>query len=306
MAAKKYVCKICGYVHEGSSAPDACPLCKAGADQFDVVADNAKGDAKEAPKKKGLNTNSDTYAILYAAVVVIIVAFMLAAVSSALKSMQDKNIELDKKKQILASLNIKSDNAEDKYKEVIGENDAIINSKGEIVAKSGGFDVKNDKITADSDSLPIYICNVDGQEKYVIPMIGQGLWGGIWGYMAVNSDGNTIYGTYFSHSSETPGLGAEIASEKFTRRFTNKELLNDGNVALTVKKGAAADSNIEVNAISGATITCNGVDAMLKKYLEIYKSFLIKQQQQTEAFVELIPAMEIADEAAVTGDNVTE
>ena len=292
MAAKKYVCKICGYVHEGSSAPDACPLCKAGADQFDVVAD-ASADASEgnAPKKKkGLNTNSDSYAIVYAAVVVVIVAFLLAAVSSALKPMQDANIKLDKMKQILASLHIKDvADAKAEYEKVV-KKDAVINISGNEVAAEGGFDVANDAITP--DNLPIYICEVDGEEKYVIPMTGQGLWGGIWGYMAVNSDGNTIYGVYYSHSSETPGLGAEIASDKFTSKFDGKNVMADGEIAIEAVKGRLEKEATQVNAISGATITCSGVNTMLKKCLENYKSFLTAKQQSKVAVVEPAPATE--------------
>ena len=275
MAAKKYVCKICGYVHEGSSAPDACPLCKAGADQFEAAAAEGEKGA-EAPKKKGLNTNSDFYAIVYAAIVVVIVAFMLAGVSSALKPMQDENIKLDKMKQILASLHIKDvKDAKAEFEKIV-KKDAIINAAGAEVKAQGGFDVANDAIS--EDNLPIYVCEVDGEEKYVIPMTGQGLWGGIWGYMAVNSDGNTIYGVYFSHASETPGLGAEIASDKFTSLFDGKNILADGEVALEAVKGRLSNEATQVNAISGATITCNGVNAMLKKCLGNYKGFIASKQ----------------------------
>lgn len=279
MAAKKYICNVCGYVHEGSSAPDACPLCKAGSSSFRAVEEPAaEGSGKaETPKKKGLNTNSDMYAIVYAAIVVVIVAFLLAGVSSALKPMQDENIRLDKKKQILASLHIKDvADAAAEYDKVV-TNDAIINSNGTEVAATGGFDVANDAITP--DNLPVYVCNIDGEQKFVIPMTGQGLWGGIWGYMAVNSDGNTIYGVYFSHASETPGLGAEIASDKFTSLFDGKNVMADGNVAIEAVKGRLSNEATQVNAISGATITCNGVNAMLKKCLGNYKAFLTAKQQ---------------------------
>lgn len=280
MAAKKYVCKVCGYAHEGSSAPDACPLCKAGSDQFKVegaAADDAKA---EAPKKKGFNTNSDLYSIIYAAIVVVIVAFMLAGVSSALKPMQDENIKLDKMKQILASLHIKDvKDAKAEYEKIV-KKDAIINAAGNEIAAEGGFEVANDAVT--EDNLPIYICDVNGEEKYVIPMTGQGLWGGIWGYMAVNSDGNTIYGVYFSHSSETPGLGAEIAGEKFTKLFDGKNVIEGGEVAIQAVKGRLSNEATQVSAISGATITCDGVNKMLKSCLENYKQFLVaKQQPQT-------------------------
>ena len=281
MAAKKYICKVCGYVHEGSSAPDVCPLCKAGKDQFKEEA------APDASKKKGLNTNSDFYAIIYAAIVVVIVAFMLAGVSSALKPMQDENIKLDKMKQILSSLHIKDvKDAKAEYEKVV-KRDAVINAAGSEVKAEGGFDVPNDAITA--DNLPIYVCEVNGEEKYVIPMTGQGLWGGIWGYMAVNSDGNTIYGAYFSHASETPGLGAEIASEKFTSLFDGKSLFS-GNEVLKTVKGRLNNEAVEVNSISGATITCNGVNAMLDKCLNNYKSYLAGKQSNTN--VESVKSVE--------------
>ena len=287
MAAKKYVCKICGYVHEGSSAPDACPLCKAGADQFEAAAAEGEKGA-EAPKKKGLNTNSDFYAIVYAAIVVVIVAFMLAGVSSALKPMQDENIRLDKMKQILASLHIKDvKDAKAEFEKIV-KKDAVINAAGAEVKAQGGFDVANDAVS--EDNLPIYVCEVDGEEKYVIPMTGQGLWGGIWGYMAVNSDGNTIYGVYFSHASETPGLGAEIASDKFTSLFDGKNIIADGEVALEAVKGRLSNEATQVNAISGATITCNGVNAMLKKSLANYKAFL--EAKQPKANVESVKVSE--------------
>ena len=119
MAANKYVCKVCGYVHEGNEAPSVCPLCKAGASEFDAV---------KAPKK-GLDTNSDVYAIIYSAVVVVIVAFLLAGVSSLLSPKQQDNIRLDKKKQILASLNIKNQaDAAKVYDEVI-KADPVVNAQ---------------------------------------------------------------------------------------------------------------------------------------------------------------------------------
>ena len=262
MAAKKYVCKVCGYVHEGNEAPSVCPVCKVGASEFEAV--------KEA--KKGLDTNSDVYAIIYSAVVVVIVAFLLAGVSSLLKPRQDDNIRLDKKKQILASLNIKNvPDAAAEYDSVI-KSDPVINASGEVVKDNGGFEVANDAV--EDSNLPLYIAEVDGEKKYIIPMTGNGLWGGIWGYLALNDDCNTVYGVYFSHAGETPGLGAEIASDKFQSRFPGKEVIKEGEVALSVVKKVQNDA-VEVNAVSGATITCNGVDVMLKSKIAPYKAYLM-------------------------------
>ena len=272
MAANKYVCRVCGYVHEGKEAPSSCPVCKVGASEFEAV--------KEG--KKGLDTNSDVYAIIYSAVVVVIVAFLLAGVSSLLSPKQQDNIRLDKKKQILASLNERNlADAAAKYDELI-KADYVVNAQGAVVAQEGGFEVSNDDVN--ENNLPIYIAEVDGARKYIIPMTGNGLWGGIWGYIALNEDCNTIYGVYFSHASETPGLGAEIAGDKFQNRFTKdkdgnaivKKVYDEaGNVALAVEKGkGVAGEEYHIDAVSGATITCGGLQVMLETKLAPYYNYL--------------------------------
>ena len=305
MAAKKYVCKVCGYTHEGKEAPSVCPLCKAGASEFEAV---------KTAKKKGFNTNSDLYAIIYSAVVVVIVAFLLAGVSSSLKETQDANVALDKKKQILSSLNIKDvADAEAEYNKYI-KNDLIVNTAGDPVAEEGGFAVENDDIN--ENNLPLYVAEVNGETKYIIPMTGNGLWGAIWGYIALNDDCNTIYGVYFSHASETPGLGAEIAGEKFQSRFSGKDkdgneivkkVFDEGAVKLTVKKGKAAAGNEEfhIDAVSGATLTCNGLDDMLKRKLAPYYNYLdkVKADEKAEEVVEVIEVAE--GENATVADSET-
>ena len=187
MAAKKYVCKVCGYVHEGNEAPSVCPVCKVGASEFEAV--------KEA--KKGLDTNSDVYAIIYSAVVVVIVAFLLAGVSSLLKPRQDDNIRLDKKKQILASLNIKNvPDAAAEYDSVI-KSDPVINASGEVVKDNGGFEVANDAV--EDSNLPLYIAEVDGEKKsividvngkeYVLKSTGRGSGGAVKVYLNDKEEG---------------------------------------------------------------------------------------------------------------------
>ena len=146
---------------------------------------------------KKLNTNSNLYITIYAALMVVIVAFLLAFVSKALQKKSEANVAIDKKAQILASLNLRNidkDQVEAKYAEVVLKEDV-------------------------SGDTPIYICKVEGQTKYVVPVSGMGLWGGIWGYIGVNEDRNTVYGAYFSHQSETAGLGALIADQPFQDQF---------------------------------------------------------------------------------------
>ena len=301
MAAKKYVCKVCGYVHEGKEAPSACPVCKVGASEFKAVEEG----------KKGLDTNSDIYAIIYSAVVVVIVAFLLAGVSSLLSPKQQDNIRLDKKKQILASLNARNlADAAAEYDEII-KADYIVNAEGNVVAQEGGFDVKNEDVN--DGNLPLYIAEIGGARKYIIPMTGNGLWGPIWGYISLNDDCNTIYGVYFSHASETPGLGAEIAGDKFQNRFTKDKDGNaivkkvydeNGNVALAVEKGkGVAGEDYHIDAVSGATITCSGLQVMLETKLAPYynylKSLVAAPVVETVPAAELVPATEVAVEENV-------
>lgn len=275
MATKKFKCKVCGYVHEGDKAPEKCPVCQAPASEFEEITEDAPA------KKKGLNTNSNTYTIVYAAVMVIVVAFLLAFVNASLKSKQEENIKQDTKKQILAALNIREvEDVNGTYSKVVKE-DRLITPDGELgeVVDDKDFATSYEKEVKDNNRVHIFVCDIDGQTKYVIPVYGVGLWGAIWGYVALNDDKNTVYGTYFSHSGETPGLGAEIATEMFQKEFEGKHTFNNGEIALSVVKNGKAKENPEfyVDGISGGTITSNGVDAMLKNSMSNYIKFLTKK-----------------------------
>ena len=173
-----------------------------------------------------MNTNSNTYTIVYASVMVVIVAFLLAFVSSALKSKQDKNIELDTKKQILSALNVRDiKDADAEYNKII-KADMLLNQDGSLAENTHGFTTAFEKDAKENNRLHVFVADVNGEKKYVVPVYGAGLWGAIWGYVALNADKNTIYGTYFSHASETPGLGAEIATEHFQGEFKDKKVMD--------------------------------------------------------------------------------
>lgn len=232
--------------------------------------------------KKGLNTNSNSYTIIYSIIIVVLVAFLLAFVFQALKPMQDANVALDKKKQILNSLNIRDLNNEDaaaKYQEVVLA-DEIIDEQGNVLEKgeqggeNNGFklnsaDFKNGK-------LALFVCKVDGQTKYVIPVYGMGLWGAINGYVAINADKSTVFGTYFDHDSETAGLGAEIKDNRaWQNQFQGKKLFaqDPHKIALAVSK-KVEDPSTQVDGITGATLTSNGVTEMLQTCLGAYMNFL--------------------------------
>lgn len=215
-----------------------------------------------------LNTNNNAYIIAYSCAMVVIVAFLLAFVSSTLKARQDVNVALDKKKQILAALNIRdlSDSeAEAKYSEVVLDND---NNKQAFQLNSGDYK---------AGIYKVYECQVGGEKKYVVPVYGMGLWGAIWGYVAVNADGNTVYGAYFNHDSETAGLGAEIKDSKaWQDKFIGKKIYSaDGNPALKVVKSSELKNPVsEVDGITGATLTSNGVSDMLQDGFKKYKTLL--------------------------------
>ena len=228
-----------------------------------------------------MNTNSNSYTIIYASVMVVIVAFLLAFVNSSLRDLQGKNVELDTKKQILSSLGIKGvQDAEAEFAKVV-KSDMVVAEDGTLTPYEGAFVTAYEKEYKENGRAHIFVCEIEGQTKYVIPVYGAGLWGAIWGYVALNSDKDTVYGVYFSHASETPGLGAEIASTHFQGEFSGKKTLENGEVVLgVVKNGKVEKPDYQVDGISGGTITSVGVDAMLKACLSSYKNFLTNNNEE--------------------------
>ena len=181
-----------------------------------------------------MNKQSNTYTIVYASVMVILVAAVLAVTSLSLKDKQTRNIEIDKMKQILSSVHIAAtaDDAQTLYKKYIVDS-FVLDDRGGHVDGVDAFAVDvavQVKLPADRRQLPVFVCRLDnGQQKYIVPMYGAGLWGPIWGYLAVDADGNTVYGAYFAHQGETPGLGAEIETEAFSGQFVGKHLFIAGD-----------------------------------------------------------------------------
>ncbi len=269
MATKKYRCKVCGYIHEGDAAPEKCPTCGAPASEFEMM-DEVK------PAKKGIDKNSNAYILTYTSAIVIIVALLLSITSGALKGRQNENVKLDTKKQILSSLpaiDLTQGDANEIYANTIVAYQ-LLDADGNVVKELHpveDFDVK-----AAEGQLPLYVANVAGATKYIIPMNGAGLWGAIWGYIALDDDKNTVYGVYFSHAGETPGLGANIATPKFQSQFEGKHIKNNGQfVSIAVMKtGQKAENQEQVDALSGGTITSKGVETMLKNCMGAYTAFL--------------------------------
>lgn len=235
-----------------------------------------------------MNKQGNTYTLIYIAVLVCIVGAALAWVSLALKPRQEDNVKIDKMQQMLSSIHIASDktNAIELYKKYIVDS-YIIDLKGNRV-EGDAFEVSmaaEVKKVPEERKLPVFVCNVDKSTKYILPVYGAGLWGPIWGYVSVNEDGNTIYGAYFSHQGETPGLGAEIAHEEFSNQFKNKQLFKDGefkSIAVEKKGQKPVNGADYVDGISGGTITSKGVQTMLQSCLSCYTSFLTDLQKDTK------------------------
>lgn len=229
-----------------------------------------------------MNKQSNVYTTIYIIVLVLVVGTALAATSLALRPLQQQNADADKMRQILAAVHITPADGEitSDFKRYIKEQ-LVVNAEGQTI-EGDAFTVnmpEQIKVPADKRQLPVFVCQLaDGSTKYILPAYGAGLWGPIWGYIAVDADGSTIYGAYFAHQGETPGLGAEIEKPAFTDQFNDKlHLFKDGRfMAIEVVKGgqAPADGADYVNGISGGTITSKGVSAMLDNCLTPYKSYL--------------------------------
>jgi Na+-transporting NADH:ubiquinone oxidoreductase subunit C len=227
-------------------------------------------------KSKGINTNGNVYTICYAAVMVVLVAFLLAFVSESLKDKQKANVDIDKKSQILASLNVrglaKSD-VEAKYNELIQET-YVLTPDGQEIEGADAFDVDTKEI---GDKFPIYLAKTaDGEDAYVLPLKGRGLWGGLWGYVAVTLDCEKVLGAYFDHESETAGLGALIKEEKFQSQFIGRPVMADGKVALTVVKKGTSEAETQVDGVTGATLTSKGVGEMVLSGIQQYVDAICK------------------------------
>ena len=232
---------------------------------------------------------SNRYIFIYATVLVLVVAAVLSTTAYLLKPLQTKNANIEKVQNLLAAINVEAsfDEAEDLYKKYFVE-ELGVNKQGDVVST---YSVKNDKLEGNErpffidvlkqqallksggDAIfPLYVYEKDGQKGYVVPLQGSGLWGAIWGNIALASDFNTVVGVNFGHASETPGLGAEIATKAFQEPFAGKHIYDaDGKfTSVPVKKNATGN---EVDAISGGTITSTAVSDMLYNDLNFYQNY---------------------------------
>ncbi len=242
-----------------------------------------------------MDKNSNAYTFIFSIGMVFVVAIVLSFLATSLKPMQSKNVKQEKMQNILSTFvgdSIEVDGqmklltrqlASEKF-DVYIKNQYALNNKGENVEDASAFDINlasEIKKPEEEQIFPLYEAEYKGTNFYVIPLRGSGLWDAIWGYLALKEDLNTIEGVIFDHKGETAGLGAEITTDWFQERFKNEKIYNDEDkiVGVEVKKGYTGGNDKDdnkVNAISGATITGDGVTNMMEERLKRYKPFFQK------------------------------
>jgi len=233
----------------------------------------------------GINKDSNIFTFSFAIIMVLIVAISLAVVSESLSSMKKANKEDKKKINILSAIKVECDrsNASELYEKYIKKS-VVINSSGEIIENDNidafYIDVKkqyrNTTLSQEDKVFPLFIAETDTSKYFITPLVGSGLWGPIWGFIAFQEDCNTIFGASFDHKTETPGLGAEIRESFFEDEFIGKKILDENSsfVSVDVVKGGAKEGSYhQVDGITGGTITSDGVTNMLKADLEIYNNY---------------------------------
>jgi Na+-transporting NADH:ubiquinone oxidoreductase subunit C len=237
-----------------------------------------------------INKESNAYTFIFSIIMCVVVGIALAMAAMALKPAQDKNVENEKKQSILSAIQVEvahkeAENEFDKYV----KNALVLDANGKIVSEdfkeafaiSALDQFKN--VPLEERKYPLFIAEKEGKKLYVMPVAGQGLWAGVWGYVAVGEDLNTVAGASFAHKSETPGLGAEIETPFFESQFPGKKIHDEtGNfTSIRVLKPGGAKTEHTVDGISGGTFTSKGVDEMLSRCLQVYSLYFKSLSTET-------------------------
>ena len=220
-----------------------------------------------------INKNSNLYTVLYTVVMVVVVGALLATIATVLKPLQEKNVLEEQKSSIMKAFGDENGNFADVKVMLLCKNGSDIELKDEADIKKVFSLISNRKdLAAIQDELPYFLY----KDMTVVPLVGKGLWGDIWGYVALKrgDNGVQVAGIVMDHAGETPGLGAEIATEGVQKKFVDKYLFNGGEFALRMQKGGAKPGmeDYQVDAITGGTKTCDGVNIMLVESLMKYES----------------------------------
>lgn len=236
---------------------------------------------------------SNIYIIVYSAVLTVILGLLLSGSAQVLGPWQQEAMALDKKKQILGAV-ISADEIAAMTPEQVNEfyatriSSTVVDISGSEITEGGvtaeKVEIAKDyKKPADQRQYPVFIYHAKGNpedvESYIFPLYGAGLWDAIWGYLALDTDMNTIGGITLAHAAETPGLGARITEGEVQARYVGKKIFDDAGqlIAVQMMKGEGKDYSSDlhkVDGMSGATITANGVNNMLKAYMGHYEAYI--------------------------------
>jgi len=226
-----------------------------------------------------MNRNSNAYTFLFAIILVVIVASLLAFVSESTKEKRAMNIKLEKMQNILSTIgvDVSREEAGKVFKDYVKQ-ELSLKADGSIDANVNAFEINlkhETKKPVNEQRFPIYVTEKDGKKNYVIPLFGAGLWDSIWGYISLADDENTVIGASFDHKGETPGLGAEINQSWFEDQFKGEQIMEGSKFVSVkvVKGGTPASDKHGVDGISGGTITSDGVSLMIEERLQRYLAY---------------------------------
>lgn len=241
-----------------------------------------------------VNKDSNGYTFGFAITLVVVVGALLAGIAMWTKPFQDKNKEVKKKMDILKAILVKEDyekitrkNASDEFGKYVNLEDAIVlDLNGGVQDDTKPFDVDIKKQYRDKEldkpenqgkkRYPLYIADVGGKKAYVIPVVGKGLWGPVWGNICLDEDMQTIKGASFDHKTETPGLGAEIKQDFFIKGWIGEKITDEKGDFLkfeVVKDKSGSKKESKVDGITGGTITSKGVEEMVNRCLQPYIAY---------------------------------
>jgi len=241
-----------------------------------------------------VNTEKNSYTVIFAVLMVVVVGSLLAFMASGLKPMIEENERFEKQQNILYAMGVNENEGdgdvsfvpttevEDAFSKYITKQ--LVLEGTTATEQENAYLINVEKALAKAKNgekadLPLLVGEKDGEKFYIIPMYGKGLWDAIWGYMSVD-DNMEIKGVFFDHKGETPGLGANINQRFFMDDFKGESIMDDGTYkGVEVAKGNNDPLNQDkednaVDALAGATITGNGVSAMIKESLKLYKPYL--------------------------------
>ena len=240
-----------------------------------------------------INKDSNLFTFLFAGIMVILVGFLLSSVDVSLQPLKKQNKNNEKMQNIVKTIiteNVSRDEAKSKFDQMITKT-VILNYNKQKIKENIGLDIINDKSSGfyidllkeykgikqkEKRNYPLFISESNHNTYYIVPLMGSGLWGPIWGYIALDEEFN-IVGAIFDHKQETPGLGAEIRYKKFQEQFQGKNILDKNGIFQSIKvlKGGASPEDLHgVDGVTGGTITSDGVTEMLERTLQIYVPYI--------------------------------